>query len=112
MNICFVRLLPVQLAQQIMPHLSDVRSSKTSFQLTTVLALVKQIASSTVAKDKSPRLSSWEAVGESITQLIEEGGKLLPLTLETENVLKGSFAFRLSSRCLSLLQYLAWHPGL
>jgi dynactin 1 len=62
-----------------------------SFQLTTVLTLAKQIAASTVAKDTSPRLSSWEAVGESITQLIEEGGKLLPLTLETENVLKGSF---------------------
>jgi hypothetical protein len=72
-----------------MPHLSDVRSSKASFQLTTVLSFVKQIAASTVAKDMKPGVSSWEAVGESITQLIDEGGKLLPLAMETENALKG-----------------------
>ena len=72
-----------------MPHLSDVRSSKAPFQLATVLSFVKQIAASTVAKDTKPGVSPWDAVGMSITQLIQEGSKLLPLALEGENVVKG-----------------------
>ncbi|KAJ6604970.1 dynein associated protein-domain-containing protein [Mycena sp. CBHHK59/15] len=80
----------ISFAQQIMPHLSDVRSSKTPFQLTTILSFVKQIAASTVAKDIKPGVSAWEAIGESITQLVQEGSKLLPLTLEAENVIKVS----------------------
>ncbi|KAJ7194752.1 dynactin [Mycena pura] len=79
----------ISFAQQIMPHLSEVRSAKTPFQLTTILGLAKQIASSTVAKDMKPGVTAWEAIGESITQLVQEGGKLLPLTLEAENVIKG-----------------------
>lgn len=80
----------ISFAQQIMPHLSDVRSSKSPFQLTTILSFVKQIAASTVAKDMKPGVSAWEAIGESITQLVQEGSKLLPLALEPENVIKVS----------------------
>ncbi|KAJ7082516.1 dynein associated protein-domain-containing protein [Mycena crocata] len=80
----------ISFAQQIMPHLSDVRSSKAPFQLTTILSFVKQIATSTVAKDMKPGVSPWEAIGESIAQLVQEGSKLLPLTLEAENVIKVS----------------------
>lgn len=72
-----------------MPHLSDVRSAKSPFQLATVLSFVKQIAASTVGVDTSSGVSPWDAVGESINQLTTEGGKLLPLALEAENVLKG-----------------------
>lgn len=79
----------LQLAQQTMPHISDVRNSKSSFIMTTVLGYVRQIASSTVAKGLKPGASPWEAVGSSISQLIEEGGKLLPSVLEAENVIKG-----------------------
>lgn len=71
-----------------MPHLSDVRSSKTSFQLATVLSFVKQTAASTVAKDTKSGMSCWEAVGESIAELVQDGTRLLPLALEPENVLK------------------------
>jgi dynactin 1 len=74
-----------------MPHLSDARSAKSSFQLTTILAYVKQIASSTVAKDIRPGESAWEAIGASISQLIQEGSKLLPSAMEPENVVKGKF---------------------
>lgn len=74
-----------------MPHLSDVRSSKAPFQLTTILGFVKQIAASTIAKDMKPGVTAWEAIGESIAQLVQEGSKLLPLTLEAENVIKGTF---------------------
>ncbi|KAJ7430561.1 dynein associated protein-domain-containing protein [Mycena latifolia] len=80
----------ISFAQQIMPHLSDVRSSKSPFQLTTILSFVKQIAASTVAKDMKPGVTAWEAIGESITQLVQEGSKLLPLALEPENVIKVS----------------------
>ncbi|KAJ6508957.1 dynactin [Mycena sanguinolenta] len=78
----------ISFAQQIMPHLSDVRSSKSPFQLTTILGFVKQIAASTVAKDMKPGVTAWEAIGESITQLVQEGSKLLPQALEAENVIK------------------------
>ncbi|KAJ6541721.1 dynein associated protein-domain-containing protein [Mycena capillaripes] len=80
----------ISFAQQIMPHLSDVRSSKAPFQLTTILSFAKQIAASTVAKDMKPGVTAWEAIGESIAQLVQEGSKLLPLTLEAENVIKVS----------------------
>ena len=74
-----------------MPHLGDARSAKSAFQLTTVLGIVKQTATSTVAKDMKPGASTWEAVGGSIAHLTEEASKLLPLALETENVLKSAY---------------------
>ncbi|TFK42165.1 dynactin [Crucibulum laeve] len=78
----------ISLAQQTTIHIRDARASKGSFQLTTVLSMVKETATSTVAKGLKPGSSPWEAVGESIAQLVEEGGKLLPSVLEAENVLK------------------------
>ena len=72
-----------------MPHLSDARAAKSPFQLTTVLTFVRQLATSTVAKGLKPGGSAWEAIGASISQLLEEGSKLLPLAMEPENVLKG-----------------------
>ncbi|KIL71443.1 hypothetical protein M378DRAFT_93968 [Amanita muscaria Koide BX008] len=78
----------ISLAQQIMPHLSDARSAKSPFQLNTVLALVKQISTTTVAKDLKPGASTWDAIGEFIGQLIAEGAKLFPLMMEPENALK------------------------
>ncbi|KAF7307559.1 CAP-Gly domain-containing protein [Mycena indigotica] len=80
----------ISFAQQIMPHISDVRANKTPFQLTTILSAAKQNALATVAKDMKPGSSAWEAIGESITQLVQEGTKLLPLTMEAENVVKAS----------------------
>lgn len=71
-----------------MSHTNDARSSKSSFQLTTVLGFVKNTATSTIAKDLKPGESPWDAVGTAISQLVEEGTKLLPLVLENENVIK------------------------
>lgn len=71
-----------------MPHLKDVRSSKTSFQLTTILGVVKACATSTVAKDMKPGSSPWEAVGNAIGHLIEESSKLMQPISDSENVLK------------------------
>lgn len=71
-----------------MPHLRDVRSSKTPFQLTAILGVVKACATSTVAKDMKPGGSSWEALGNAVGHLIEESNKLMQPMSESENVLK------------------------
>lgn len=71
-----------------MPHLKDVRSSKSSFQLTTILGVVKSCATSTVAKDMKPGTSLWEAIGNAIGHLIEESNKLLVPMSEGENISK------------------------
>jgi len=71
-----------------MPHLKDVRSSKSPFQLTTILAVVKESLVSTVAPDMKPGASPWEALGDVITHMIEESSKLVQPLLEPENVLK------------------------
>ncbi|KDR85814.1 hypothetical protein GALMADRAFT_234908 [Galerina marginata CBS 339.88] len=78
----------ISLAQQIMPHLKDVRSSKSSFQLTTILGVVKQSATASVAPDMKPGASPWDAVGDFVALLIEESSKLVQPLSEPENVLK------------------------
>ncbi|KAF8893676.1 dynein associated protein-domain-containing protein [Gymnopilus junonius] len=78
----------ISLAQQIMPHLKDVRSSKSSFQLTTILGVVKQSATATVAPEMKPGASPWDAIGEVVSHLIEESTKLVQPLSEPENVLK------------------------
>ncbi|TFK65445.1 hypothetical protein BDN72DRAFT_824554 [Pluteus cervinus] len=78
----------IQLAQEVIPNLSDVRSAKTPFQLTTILGFVKQTASSTIAKDLKPGGSVWEAIGAFITQLIQDANKLLPQIMESEQLFK------------------------
>ncbi|PBK76520.1 dynactin [Armillaria solidipes] len=80
----------ITLAKQIMPHLSDVRSAKTPFQLNTILGYVKQATTTTVGMDAKIDASFWEPIGASLSQLVQEGAKLLPLIMETENVTKAS----------------------
>ncbi|KAF5376572.1 hypothetical protein D9757_008269 [Collybiopsis confluens] len=79
----------IALAQQTLPHLADVRASKSPFRLTNILGYAKQqasqIASSTAFK---PGTLWYEAVGSIISQLLSESSKLLPLTLDPENVFK------------------------
>lgn len=78
----------IQLAQQIMPHLSDARGEKEAFSLTKVLSFVKQVAASTVGKDRKDGVSSWEAVAEYIARLISEAAALVPLAMDPVNVTK------------------------
>ena len=80
----------LQLAQQVMPYLGDVRASKATFELASVLRFVHQTVASTFAEDAKPTVSSWEAVNASISKLVQDAGKLLPLALEPENVSKGT----------------------
>ena len=90
-----------------MPHLSDVRSAKSPFQLATVLGIVKQTATASVAKDLKPGASVWESISQYVSQLMEEGNKLLPLMLENDNVQK-SKSF-LSASCFSSLTSMCSH---
>ncbi|KAA1478090.1 hypothetical protein DENSPDRAFT_787589 [Dentipellis sp. KUC8613] len=76
----------IQLAQQIMPHISEVRSSRTPFQMSKVLSFVNNVASSTVGKSRKEAPSSWAALNDAISQVISEANALLPVTMESENV--------------------------
>ncbi|TCD64746.1 hypothetical protein EIP91_003668 [Steccherinum ochraceum] len=78
----------ISLAQQLMPHLSDVRSSKSAFHLAAVLDFVGQTAASTVAKDKENAATSWQAVADFISDVMQEANTLLPSVMEAENVVK------------------------
>ncbi|KAL1950983.1 hypothetical protein VTO73DRAFT_132 [Trametes versicolor] len=76
------------LAQLVMPHISDVRAAKSAFQLSTVLAFVKESASSTVGKGHSNDSSAWDSVSEFLNHVLQEAGRIVPLSLEGENTLK------------------------
>ncbi|KAI0652665.1 dynactin [Trametes meyenii] len=78
----------ISLAQLVMPHISDVRAAKSSFQLSRVLSFVKESAASTVGKGRNSDSSSWESVGEFLNQVVQEAGRIVPLSLEGENSLK------------------------
>lgn len=71
-----------------MPHISDVRAAKSAFQLSTVLAFVKESASSTVGKGHSNDSSAWDSVSEFLNHVLQEAGRIVPLSLEGENTLK------------------------
>ena len=84
----------ISLAQQIMPHLGDVRSSKSPFRLATVVQYVRETAASTLGADKKLGMSSWEVAAEALTQLNHAASVLLPSAVEPENTLKSkSFIF-------------------
>ncbi|KAI9513092.1 dynein associated protein-domain-containing protein [Russula earlei] len=78
----------IQLAQQMMPHIDEVRASKSSFQLDKVLSLVNSIASSTVAKICKETTSSWASLSKAISELVAQTNALLPKTMDHENVVK------------------------
>ncbi|KAI0352271.1 dynactin [Trametes cingulata] len=78
----------ISLAQLVMPHISDVRAAKSAFQLSTVLSFVKESAASTVGKGRSNDSSPWDSVSEFLNQVIQEAGRIVPLSLEGENTLK------------------------
>ncbi|KAH9982314.1 dynein associated protein-domain-containing protein [Lactifluus volemus] len=78
----------IQLAQQTMPHIDEVRASKSSFQLSKVLSFVNNIASSTVAKISKNAGSSWSALSNAISELSAQTNALFPKTTDLENVVK------------------------
>ncbi|KAK7035364.1 hypothetical protein VNI00_011895 [Paramarasmius palmivorus] len=75
----------ISLAQQTIKHVGDARSGSSPFQLTTILSTAKELASGNT--NYKPGTLWWEAVAETITQLIQEGGKL-GAGVGGENVIK------------------------
>jgi dynactin 1 len=71
-----------------MPHIDEVRASKSSFQLGKVLSFVNNIASSTVAKICKDTTSSWASLGKAISELVTQTNGLFPKTMDHENVVK------------------------
>jgi dynactin 1 len=71
-----------------MPHIDEVRASKTSFQLSKVLSFVNNIASSTVAKICKDTTSSWASLGKAISELVTQTNALFPKTVDHENIVK------------------------
>lgn len=71
-----------------MPHVSDAKSAKSSFQLSKILAFAQQTAASTVVKKNKDGVTSWQAVSNYIAQVVGEVSSLLPLAMEPENVAK------------------------
>lgn len=80
--------LGIQLAQQTMPHIDEVRASKSSFQLGKVLSFVNNVASSTVAKICKNTASPWTALSDAISELVAQANALFPNTLDIENIVK------------------------
>ena len=74
-----------------MPNISDVRAQKSAFQLSNVLSFVKQSASSTVGNGNDDA-NPWDSVGDFFTRIIQEAGRILPMSLEAENTLKSMYA--------------------
>ncbi|GJE89651.1 dynactin [Phanerochaete sordida] len=76
------------LAQQVMPHLSEVRASKAAFKLVAVLDFVKKCAASTIGKNNKDGPLAWDAVGEFFTKVGQEVNTLIQAASESENVQK------------------------
>ncbi|TFY63700.1 hypothetical protein EVJ58_g3096, partial [Rhodofomes roseus] len=76
------------LAQLVGPYLTEVRGEKSAFKLSSMLAFVQQTATATVGQGRKDDVSSWESVADFITQVIQETNKLLPASMENENLLK------------------------
>lgn len=71
-----------------MPHVDEVRASKSSFQLGRVLSFVNDVASSTVAKICKNTASPWTALSDAISELVAQANVLFPNTLDIENIVK------------------------
>jgi dynactin 1 len=71
-----------------MPHVDEVRASKSPFLLSKVQSFVNNIASSTVAKICKDTTSSWSSLTKAISELVAQTNALLPRTMDHENVVK------------------------
>ena len=80
------------LAQQVMPHLSEVRGTKVPFGLATILSYVKQCVSSTVGKASKDGLASWEAVAGFIRRLGQDINNFIQVAGENESVFKSQYS--------------------
>jgi len=78
------------LAQSINGYLADARAAKHPFQLGGVMSIVREIATATMSR-KDTTVPSWDAVSNTILQLIQDISALFPVAMESESVLKSRF---------------------
>lgn len=76
-----------------MPHIGDVRAAKSAFELSTVLSFVRESVESTVGKGRSDDASPWDSVGDFFNQIMQEAGRIVPMSLESESTLKSGPPF-------------------
>ena len=74
-----------------MPHIDEVRASKSSFQLGRVLSFVNNVGASTVAKICKNTASPWTALSDAISELVAQANALFPNTLDVENIVKSVY---------------------
>ncbi|KAF8337534.1 dynein associated protein-domain-containing protein [Cantharellus anzutake] len=75
----------IQLAQRVNGYITDVRANKTTFQLSSILAAVREISSTAIgAKDSS----SWTSVKDLIANLTGDATNFLPVAMEGGQVVK------------------------
>jgi hypothetical protein len=84
-----------QFGQRVGGYISDVRASKSPFQLSVVLAAVREISSAVVP---IKGLSSWASVENVIQGLTKDAIAFLPAAMEAEHVIK-SMSFRCYLNC-------------
>jgi dynactin 1 len=79
----------IQLAQRIGSYLADVRSQKHDFQLTAVLAHVRETVAETMGQRTT---ASWEALGQLVASLVKDANAVIEPAMEAENIVKGESA--------------------
>ncbi|EJD45781.1 hypothetical protein AURDEDRAFT_87692 [Auricularia subglabra TFB-10046 SS5] len=76
----------IQLAQKVGAHLAELRASKAPLKLTAIVGFVRELA---IAHSSSLEGSpSWEVLTDIMKQLVQDAGALVPVALESENVVK------------------------
>lgn len=80
----------LQLAQRIGGYVEDVRASKGSLELSTILTFLADITLEVTGEADS---ASWDLVAGFVARLGQEAAALLPTLMDQEQVLKSEFAF-------------------
>ena len=80
----------MKLAQLVIPHLAEIRNSRDTLHLRSLLSFVKQTIASTVGKGTRADVS-WDIVFDGIANLIQEANAVVPTALENESVQKSAF---------------------
>lgn len=80
----------LQLAQLVIPHLADIRNSRETLHLKTLLSYVKQTIASTVGKGSRTE-HSWDTVFDCIANVIGDTNAVVPVALENDSTSKSTY---------------------
>jgi dynactin 1 len=78
-----------QLAQQVGQYIGDVRGAKETFRVSNIILFVREIVHSTVSNGRADGTGSiWNGIVDTLMQLVQESGSVVPAAMEPENVIK------------------------